>query len=105
MSTKQTKEVVVPLGDRILVAPISEDEYKKSKGGIIIPETVSKERPERGRIVAVGKGKRLENGTIVPVALKKGQVVLFAKYSPTEIKVGETEYYIISESDVLAGIE
>jgi len=102
MNTKQT---ITPLGDRILIEPMGEEEFKKSKGGIIIPETVNKERPERGKVIAVGKGKRLENGTIVPVSLKKGQVVIFAKYSPTEIKIGEKEYYIISEPDVLAVLD
>jgi chaperonin GroES len=102
MSVKQS---IIPLGDRILIEPMGADDFKKSKGGIIIPETVDKERPERGKVVAVGKGKRAENGSIIPVSVKKGQVVVFAKYGPTPIKVGEKEYYIISEADILAVIE
>ncbi len=105
MSTKQTRTIIKPLGDRVLVEPISPDDLLlKTKGGIIIPETVDKERPERGRVVAVGPGK-IEEGRIVPMSVKKGQIVIFSKYGPDEIKVDGKEYFILSESSILAVIE
>lgn len=82
----------------------SEDKAGKTKSGIIIPETVNKERPEEGVVVAVGPG-RLEDGKIVPLALKKGQRVIFSKYGPDEIKIDGKEYLIVSEQQVLAIIE
>lgn len=87
-----------------MVEPLGADE-KKSKGGIIIPDTVSKERGEQGKVVAVGPGKRGEDGKVVPVAVKKGDKVIFSKYGPDEIKVDGKEYFIISESNILAIIE
>lgn len=94
--------MVRPLGDHILVKPASEKEVKK--GGIIIPDT-AKEKPQEGEIVAVGKGKRLENGTIVPPEVKVGDKVLFGKYSGTEIKIDGDDYLIMREDDVLGIIE
>ena len=97
---------IKPLGDRVLVE-IKKDEDKagKTKSGIIIPETVSKERPEEGVVVAVGEGRRLDDGTLVPLSVKKGQKVIFSKYGPDEIKVGDKEYLIVGESSILAIIE
>ena len=84
----------------------SKDELEgKRKLGIIIPDTAEKERPEQGRVVAVGDGRRDENGKLIPVGLKKGQRVLFSKYGPSEIKVDGHEYLIAKEEDVLAIIE
>jgi len=105
MNTKQTRTIIKPLADRVLVEPISPDDLlSKTKGGIIIPETVDKERPERGRVVAVGPGK-IEEGRIVPMSVKKGQIVIFSKYGPDEVKVDGKEYFILSESSILAVIE
>lgn len=94
--------MIRPLGDHILVKP--EDEKEVKKGGIIIPDT-AKEKPQEGKIIAVGKGKRLENGTIVPLEVKAGDKVLFGKYSGTEIKVDGDDYLIMREDDVLGIIE
>lgn len=97
---------IKPLGDRVLLEPLNKEELEgRSKLGIIIPDTAEKERPEQGRVVAVGDGRRDENGKLIPVALKKGQRVLFSKYGPTEIKVDGHEYLIAKEEDVLAIIE
>lgn len=93
---------ISPLGDKVLIEPILPE--SKTKGGIIIPETVDKERPQQGKIIAVGEGKRSDDGTLIPPAVKKGQTVLFSKYGPTEIKIDGQEYYILSESEILAVI-
>lgn len=91
-----------PLSDHILVEPLREE---KKKGGIILPDTVEKERSEKGKVVAVGPGKRDENGKRMPLEIKKGDVVLFTKYSPNEVKVDGKEYLIVKEDDVLAIID
>ena len=88
-----------PLQDRILVKRI--DEEDKTKGGIIIPDT-AKEKPQEGKVVAVGKGKVPEDGKLQPLDVKKGDRVLFGKYSGTEIKVDGEEHLILREEDVLA---
>ena len=88
-----------PLHDRVLVKRIEEDE--KTAGGIIIPDS-AKEKPNRGKIVAVGNGSRDESGKVVPLDVKKGDVVLFAKWGGTEIKVNGDELLIIKESDIMA---
>jgi len=99
-----TKSNITPLGDRVLVKPISKDE-KKSVSGIIIPETIDKEKPEQGKVVAVGEGRTTDDGKVIPVRVKKGDVVIFSKYGPDEIKVDGEEYYILSESSILAVIK
>lgn len=91
-----------PLGDRILVKPLAEEAATKS--GILLPDT-AKEKPEKGEIVATGPGRTLENGNKAPMSVKVGDIVMFKKYSPDEIKVGDEELLIISESDILAIIE
>jgi chaperonin GroES len=101
----QKKIDIKPLGDRVLVEPIAELEAGKTKSGIVLPETVSKERSEQGLVLAVGPGRRGEDGKMIPIAVKKGQKVIFSKYGPDEIKVGDKEYYIVSESNILAIIE
>ena len=88
-----------PLQDRILVKRI--DEEAKTKGGIIIPDT-AKEKPQEGKVVAVGKGKVTEDGKLQPLDVKKGDRVLFSKYSGTEVNVDGDEHLIIREEDVLA---
>ncbi len=89
-----------PLHDNVVVKPSSVEEITKS--GIVLPETASKERSERGEVIAVGPGKRLDNGEIAPMSVKVGDKVMFKKYSPDEIKVDDQELLIISESDILA---
>jgi len=97
---------IKPLGDRVLVEPVSaEDRGAKTKSGIIIPDTIDKEKPEQGVIVAVGPGRMGDDGKIVPMSVKKGQKVIFSKYGPDEVKIGDKEYYILSESSILAIIE
>ncbi|HKA15112.1 MAG TPA: co-chaperone GroES [Myxococcota bacterium] len=93
---------VRPLHDRILVKRL--DQEAKSKGGIIIPDT-AKEKPMEGRVVAVGTGKVADDGTVTPLDVKKGDRILFSKYSGTEIKLEGDEHLIIREEDVLAVLE
>ncbi len=91
-----------PLHDRIVVKRI--DDEAKTRGGIIIPDT-AKEKPQQGRVVAVGNGKLLEDGTIRPLDVHKGDKVLFAKYGGTEIQIEGEEHLIIREDDVLGVLE
>ncbi|HTR62371.1 MAG TPA: co-chaperone GroES [Candidatus Binataceae bacterium] len=87
-----------PLGDRILVKRIKEEE--KTKGGIIIPDT-AKEKPQEGKVVAVGKGKHDDNGKLIPLEVKAGDKILFGKYSGSEIKLEGEEHLILREDDIL----
>ena len=91
-----------PLYDRILVKRIEDSE--QVRGGIIIPDS-AKEKPQQGEIVAAGKGKRLDNGTLIPLDLKVGEKVLFAKYSGSEVKIDGVEYLILKEEDILGVVE
>ena len=93
---------VRPLGDRVIVRRIGEEE--KTKGGLIIPDT-AKEKPMEGEIIAVGKGKVLENGKVQPMEVKKKDKVLFGKYAGTEIKIEGEERLIMREDDILCVIE
>ncbi len=88
-----------PLGDRVVVKPVDREE--KTKSGIVLPDT-AKEKPQEGIVQAVGTGRILDNGTKVPMELKVGDKVLYAKYSGNEFKLDEIEYLIVSEKDVLA---
>ena len=92
-----------PLSDHILIEPIKEEE--KTKAGIFLPETASKEKSEEGKVIATGPGKMTEDGKIIPMSVKPGDKVLFTKYGPNEIKVDNKEYLIASESDILAVID
>jgi len=94
---------IVPLGDRVLVKSVQEED-KKTKSGIIIPETIDKEKPEQGRVIAVGEGK-YENGKLVTSRVKVGDTIIFSKYSPDESKVEGEEYYILKEENILAIIK
>jgi chaperonin GroES len=91
-----------PLQDRILVKRIDEEE--KTKGGIIIPDT-AKEKPSEGKVVAVGKGKIGDDGKVTPLDVKKGDRILFSKYSGTEVNIEGDEHLIIREDDVLGVVE
>ncbi len=89
---------IKPLADRVLIEPIAKED--KTESGIILPETADKEKPEQGKVVAVGPGRPNK-----PMAVKKGDVVLFTKYAPNEIKIDNKEYLIAREEDILAILE
>ncbi len=91
-----------PLGDRILVKRIKEED--KSKGGIIIPDT-AKEKPQEGKVVAVGKGKKNDEGKLIALEVKAGDRILFGKYSGSEIKLEGDEHLILREDDILGILE
>jgi len=91
-----------PLQDRILVKRVEEEE--KTKGGIIIPDT-AKEKPQMGQVIAAGNGKKTEDGKVIPLDVKKGDKVLFSKYSATEVKVEGEELLIMREDDILGIVE
>lgn len=93
---------VKPLGDRVLVKPLEEEEQKK--GGIIIPDT-AKEKPQRGEVIAVGTGKTDESGNKIALSVKSGDKVLYGKYAGTEIRLDDKDYLIMPEGDILAVIE
>ncbi len=93
---------VKPLADRVLVKPLEEED--KTPGGIILPET-AKEKPMRGKIIAVGNGRVDDRGERVKMEVKEGDVVLYGKYSGTEIKIDGEEYLIMRESDILAIVQ
>ena len=91
-----------PLGDRVVIKPLEAEE--KSKGGIIIPDT-AKEKPQEGKVVAVGKGKMDDKGKNIPVEVKVGDKVLYGKYAGTEINLEKEQYMILREEDILAVVE
>lgn len=93
---------LTPLGDRVVVKPLQRDEVTKS--GIVLPDT-AKEKPQRGEVIAVGKGRLTDAGERLPVDVQKGDSVLFAKYAGTEFKIDEDEYLILSERDILAIVQ
>ena len=88
-----------PLGDRVLVKPLTGEEV--TKGGIILPDT-AKEKPQRGEVIAVGPGRLDEEGKRIAMDVKKGDKVIYAKFAGTEIKIEDEEYLILRESDILA---
>jgi chaperonin GroES len=91
-----------PLQDRIIVKRVEEE--SKTAGGLFIPET-AKEKPQRGKIVAVGNGKKTEDGKVLPLDVKVGDTVLFGKYAGTEIKVDNDDFLMMREDDILAVVE
>jgi len=93
---------VILLEDRILVKPLEAEE--KSKGGIILPDT-AKEKPQEGKVIAIGKGKLTEDGKLLPLEVKVGDRILYSKYAGTEIKINGEEHLIIRQEDVLAIIK
>lgn len=96
---------IKPLADNILIEPEKEEE--KTKGGILLPDTAEKGRPEKGKVIAVGPGKMSSSGKIIPMEVKKGDTVLFTKYGPTEIKTvdDKKDYLIAKQDDILAVVE
>lgn len=94
---------IKPMDDRILVEPVEESVTTVS--GIVLPDTHSKERPQKGRVLAVGPGKMLEDGKRAPMSVKVGDTVLYSKYGPTEVKIEGREIYFVEESSVLAIVE
>jgi chaperonin GroES len=101
-SKSQSKVTLQPLGDKVVVE--REESQEKTAGGIYIPDA-AKDKPTRGTIIAVGTGKVLDDGTRGEMQVKKGDRVLFTSYAPEVIEIGDTEYLLMSESDILAVIE
>ena len=95
---------IIPLGDRILLKPFSAEELNTTASGIIIPDTVNKEKPEQGKVIAVGNG-RWEDGKIIPILVKVGDRVVFSRYGYEEVKHEGEEYYILKEENILAVIK
>jgi chaperonin GroES len=96
------QHMIKPIGDRVLVQPLEEQEVKK--GGIIIPDT-AKEKPQEGKVIAVGTGKTDDNGKKIPFEVKKGDKVLISKYGGTEVKIDGDNYLIMREDDILGIID
>ena len=94
---------IKPLSDHILIEPVAQEE--KTKTGILLPDTADKESPEQGKVIAVGPGAKDESGQIVPMEVKEGDIVLFTKFGPNEIKVEDKEYLIAKQEDILAILE
>lgn len=97
------KPKITPLHDYVLVEPFKQEEM--TKGGIVIPETAREERAIKGKVIAVGPGKVNEKGEVVKIPVKEGQIVLFKKYAPDEIKIDNQEYYFVRADDILAVVE
>ena len=91
-----------PLHDRVVIERLEEE--RTSAGGIVIPDSAA-EKPMRGKVIAVGIGKTLDNGNVVPLSVKKGDVVVFGKYSGTEVKIDSHEYVIMREDDLMGIID
>jgi chaperonin GroES len=102
---KKSKVSIVPLADRVVIRPLSADEIgTKTKSGIIIPDTIDKEKSERAEVVAIGEG-RYEDGKLIPIKVKVGDQVIFSKYGGDNIKIEGEDYIIISESSLLAVVK
>lgn len=91
-----------PLADRIVVKPL--DKEGKTKGGIVLPDNV-KEKPQEGEVIAIGNGTLIDNGKRVPLSVKKGDKIIYGKFSGNEIKINDQEYLILKEDEILAKIE
>ena len=103
MATATAKKLRIrPLDDRVVVEPFEAEE--RTRGGIVLPDT-AKEKPQEGRVLAVGSGKTLENGTKVALEVQVGQKVIFSKYAGTEVKLDGEEMMILNERDILAIVE
>jgi chaperonin GroES len=92
-----------PLADRVVIKPQEREE--KTRGGIFLPDTASKEKPQQGSVMAVGDGRLDDSGKRIPVSVKAGDTVLFAKYAGTEIKIEDEDYLILAEKDILAIVQ
>ena len=90
---------IEPLYDKVVIKPLSREEVTAS--GIVLPDTADKEKPMQGEVIAVGPGKRLENGSLAPMTVKAGDTVLFTKYAPDEVEIDEEEYLVIDEDKIL----
>jgi chaperonin GroES len=88
-----------PLYDKVVIKPLSREEVTAS--GIVLPDTADKEKPMQGEVIAVGPGKRLDNGNLSPMTVKKGDKVLFTKYAPDEVEIDDEEYLVIDEDKIL----
>jgi chaperonin GroES len=97
-----TESSIQPLGEYVLIQPAKQD--TKTASGIVLPDT-SEEKPQEGTVIAIGKGKLLENGSIVEPEVKSGDKVIYSKYSGNEIKAGEKEYLIVKNEDILAVVK
>ena len=95
---------IIPLGDRVLLKTSEDKNQSRTSSGIFIPDTVDKEKPEQGKVVAVGEGKYVD-GKLIPLNVKVGDKIVFSKYGYDEIKVGEEEFLIIKEDNILAIIK
>lgn len=91
---------IKPVADHIVIEPVSQEE--KTESGILLPSIASKERPEQGKVIAVGPGRKTSSGKVIPPEVKPGDMVLFTKYGPNEVKVGDKEYLIAKQEDILA---
>jgi len=96
-----TATSIVPMGDRLVVRPLEREEVTKS--GLVLPDT-AKEKPQEGEVVAVGPGRMTDDGKRIPMELKKGDHIIYAKYAGTEVKLEDEDYLILREADVLAKI-
>ena len=94
---------IKPISGHIVIEPVSQEE--KTKSGIFLPQTADQDKPEQGKVVAVGPGKMLDSGKREPIEVKEGDTVLFTKYGPNEIKVNNKEYLIAKQEDILAILE
>ncbi len=92
-----------PLNDHVIVEPTAKEEMTKS--GIVLPDTADKEKPEKGKVLAIGPGKLLDDGRRAVMSVKAGDTVVFKKYSPDEVKIDDKEYLVLSESDIIAIVE
>ena len=98
-SASSTSLKLKPIGDRMIVQRLGSAE--KSRGGLYLPDT-AQEKPQEGKVIAVGSGRTLKNGKVVPLAVKAGDKIIFGKYSGSEIKVDDKEYVFLNEDDILA---
>jgi chaperonin GroES len=104
MAKKDSKLNIRPLGDRVVIQAVEEDEVTFAGGKLVLPET-AKEKPQKGVILAAGAGRKDDNGKLVPMDVEVGQNVLYAKYAGTEIKVDGVKYLILKETDILAIVD
>lgn len=107
MPQKKTKgsDSIRPLGDRVLIEPFEEDQLKSGNdAGIIMPETSEQDKPQQGKVIAVGEGKRDESGELIPMQVAVGDTVIYSKFGYDTITIDDQEYYILKEENILAVI-